>query len=327
MTSSTTQQVAELCIEGVCGGTGGGIGRLIAFPFESLKTQISLDPNISLTHLVTKNPTALYKGVSYSVVDAFIAKAQAFICMEGFRRIYSKLTDGGEIKSLPGQMLIGYWADVLCLPVIIPLETMVTRMQTPGAEKASFAEIFSLKVLYEQLPIFLILSGKPGVELGLFSFLKNKILELQAQKKLERKMSSRKNIVGIKDNLENSDLKRSPSASSQIVPKQSLSAGKAFLLGAFSRLVATMIFYPAINIKTLYAANKDNSKSVMQLLFDNFKELGLVKMYTGASFELGRGVVQSAVMFMIMERLRGIVRRVLFKALGLDKTSNVLYSH
>ena len=64
-------------------------------------------------------------------------------------------------------------------------------MQNPGAENISMSEIFSLKVLFEQLPIFMILSGKPGVELGLFSWLKHKIIAFQARKKEQRRLSRR----------------------------------------------------------------------------------------------------------------------------------------
>ena len=110
---------------------------------------------------------------------------------------------------------------------------------------------------------------KPGIELASFDFVKDNLL----------RDSEEENLTPI----------------------------RALGVGALARIIATTIVYPYIRMKTLVNTGSGTGVGILKTLLDTLGNEGITGLYTGIIFEQFRGASQSAVMFLIMERLRALI--------------------
>ncbi|CAM9869651.1 unnamed protein product, partial [Chrysoparadoxa australica] len=141
-----------------------------------------------------------------------------------------------------------------------------------------------VKGLYKGIQAYLWLGFKPAVQYAVYNQLKYLILAYSSkkQKKLVRE----------------------------------LTALQAFVLGAISRAVATLVVYPFIRARVLSASEstgdgKGPPGSVMGRLAAVLQSEGVKGLYTGATPELARGVLSSAIMLAVKERIQIVTRRML----------------
>ena len=100
--------------------------------------------------------------------------------------------------------------------------------------------------------------------------------------------------------------------------RNSLGYVEAFLLGAFSKALATFLTYPMGRAKTiLYNAKlpvnggqRAPSSSVYTLLVEMYKKQGLLGLYNGLYATIINGVLREAVMLMVKEKVDVAVRSV-----------------
>lgn len=88
---------------------------------------------------------------------------------------------------------------------------------------------------------------------------------------------------------------------------------ESFALGAFSKAVATCLTYPAVRVKTLLQSASDggDGRSMLASISDIFAEDGVVGIFRGINPTLQKGVIQSAFMLMVRERVDFVVRALL----------------
>ena len=121
---------ADLAIEGICGGAGGCLGRAIAFPFESLKTLVTTDPNAGVAEILAllKKPSQIYQGVQYSLLEASVNKCVQLVVVTKLRQAYLALTGRTAVQDgLGASILLGYISDAVLLPFTIAMENIVTK--------------------------------------------------------------------------------------------------------------------------------------------------------------------------------------------------------
>ena len=107
--------------------------------------------------------------------------------------------------------------------------------------------------------------------------------------------------------------------------KKALSAFEAFFLGMVARTVATVFVFPFLRAKVLMqstanaeeeeggggASNNSSSESSMAaVLRQQYERGGVAGLYQGIGPELTRGVLSSALMLMIKERIAVTVRQL-----------------
>ena len=100
--------------------------------------------------------------------------------------------------------------------------------------------------------------------------------------------------------------------------RNSLGYVEAFLLGAFSKAVATFLTYPMGRAKTILyneklpvsGGQRAPSSSVYTLLVEIYKKQGLIGLYNGLYATIINGVLREAVMLMVKEKVDVAVRSV-----------------
>jgi hypothetical protein len=90
-----------------------------------------------------------------------------------------------------------------------------------------------------------------------------------------------------------------------------LSSLHAFILGAAARAVAVLLTFPFTRARTLLQTRKDKEEdpkqrpqSILGLLAALVREGGFFSLYRGFGPELLRGVLSSAIMLMIKEKVQ-----------------------
>lgn len=295
-------------VEGLCGGIGGATGRLASFPLEALKLQSAFAKAPSsgqLLLVVLRDPFLLFRGSSLSCVDAFVSKTIQFLVGQQLRQWWHRLRRSpGGAAVLPGHdvraprtspapndkppagatstqpklpapplvvaMVIGYLGQLCALPSIIFFDGLVGKLQAGWRPIDVFRDAFSkafLKKMWAILPAYLLTGLKPSVELGLFHTIR---------------------------------AARLAASTSSALPSSAAAS-----LGAGCRFLATVLVYPTIRIRALMAASgADDQTGVAALALQIARTEGASGLYRGFVFEVLRGMLQSAVMFAIAERLR-----------------------
>lgn len=87
----------------------------------------------------------------------------------------------------------------------------------------------------------------------------------------------------------------------------SLSSGEAFLLGIFSKFVATIATYPLIRAKVMLMVTSQSS--MWQCLRETFRKRGVQGLYEGCDLQLLHTLLKSALLMMVRERISDATQR------------------
>lgn len=286
----------EVLTEGVTGGVGGLVGRIAAFPFDTLKVKLATaEPGVGFADIFAQmireeGIAGFYRGLPFSALEALLQKANYAVLAASLKAGFRQVT-GNDIKDVTplANVACGYLSDLGGVPFMMPLEAMVVRLQSAPSSASRSAivreSLFTRDGLITSIKsgrAYFVLSLKPGIEFAIFERLKQRILAARD------------------DNVDN------------------LSPGTAFLLGAFARAIATLILYPYARGKSLAQARMapTAATAVARVL----KTEGVFALYKGLGMELLRGASQSAVMFAVMEQIRNFVCRLLLRPTTQRKT-------
>jgi len=265
-----------------------------------------------------------FDGMEVSAIQSAIEKAMYFFAYTALKRSYTFVAaNRGTRDRNPKQLsavasvLLGCLAEWIHLPITLPIDALTTAIQTSGGAKskasntkdlgrqksdtvmALWMTLWKEKSFYKGIQAYWILCFKPALQYTLFEQAKAWILKLRSIRQ------GRKN----------------QQASSQ------LSAAEAFLLGMFSRTVATLVVFPFVRAKvrmqslgkggTRTKASADSAplhhpQTIWALLLDNYTQGGWKALYQGLGPELTRGVLSAALMMMVKERISGGVKKLLY---------------
>mmetsp|Transcript_154172 Transcript_154172/g.295866 ORF Transcript_154172/g.295866 Transcript_154172/m.295866 type:complete len:288 (+) Transcript_154172:70-933(+) len=280
----------ELLTEGVTGGIGGLVGRSTAFPFDTLKVRLAtMEVGTTLgdvlKQIMAEGLSSLYRGLPFSAFEAMYQKFLYVLFYAYCKSLSRRLTSCADPPAL-ANVLSGYFSDLACVPFSMPIEAMVVQLQSapPSASRAAIVRqaLLTREGLLKSLKsgrAYFVLSLKPGIEFAVFDHIKSVILEARAEKGQR---------------------------------SANLSSGTAFALGAVARAIGTVVVYPYARGKAMSQAQL--APTAFAALVQVFRTEGILAMYRGLTMELLRGVTQAAVMFMVMEKLRAAVRRMLLPA-------------
>ncbi|KAL9688793.1 hypothetical protein QQ045_033217 [Rhodiola kirilowii] len=223
---------------------------------------------------------SLYQGLGTKNVQAFISQFIYFYGYSFFKKLY--LEKSGE-KSIgtKANLLIAAAAGACNVIVIQPLDVASSKMQTSefGKSKGLWTTLAEgeWSTAFDGLVISLLLTSNPSIQYTVFDQLKRRMLESQTSNK-----------------------------------NKALSAGSAFVLGAVSKCIATVLTYPAIRCKVMIqAAEEDNAigperksqKTVSGALNAIWKREGLLGFFKGLNAQILKTVLSSALHLMIKEKI------------------------
>lgn len=281
----------ESISEAASGAIGAVVSTTALYPLDTCKTKYQAEVrshnqkyrNISdvLWEAVSKGRVlSLYQGLGTKNVQAFISQFIYFYGYSFFKRLYLEKT-GAKTIGTKANLLLAAAAGACNVIVIQPLDVASSKMQTSefGKSKGLLNTLAEgeWSTVFDGLGISLLLTSNPAIQYTVFDQLKRRMLESQTGNKTE-----------------------------------ALSAFSAFVLGAVSKCIATVLTYPAIRCKVMIQAAEDeyvkglkqkSEKTVSGTLHAIWKREGLQGFFKGLNAQILKTVLSSALHLMIKEKI------------------------
>ncbi|XP_072977166.1 peroxisomal adenine nucleotide carrier 1-like [Typha angustifolia] len=298
--------MAGLDWESLTEATSGAVGALVSttvfYPLDTCKTKYQAEVqshgsqkyrNLSdvLWEAISSNQVlSLYQGLGTKNLQSFISQFIYFYGYNYFKRLYL-VKSGAKFVGTKANLVVGAAAGACTVILTQPLDIVSARMQTCAFGKSKgFWETLtegSWRDAFDGLGVSLLLTSNPAIQFTVYDQLKHRVLHRQGSKDLPPTGES------------------SPAA---------LSALSAFVLGAFSKSVATVLTYPAIRCKVMIQASDsddgDNEvgkpkspKTFLGALYAIWKKEGILGFFKGLHAQILKTVLASALLLMIKEKI------------------------
>jgi hypothetical protein len=282
----------ESLANGLAGALGASIGCYCVAPLGLIVTTLTSGAGQASSSKTTDEPAAtaadperltilgilqdrvrsegilgLWRGEWINALTNFMTKFCFFFCYSVLTQWYEKRWG---LMSKPANLLLGYIAKLLPVPICYPMQVLTNRMQTsatPLGPRGAMREVVQDSGwvgLWSGAESYFVLAIWPALEVFIFDQIKRSIL-----------------------------LSRGLPFSSEI------SGGAAFVLGALGRFLATTLVFPTIRTRSL--CQKGVYPSVPSALRGMYRDGGIALIYQGLGPELIRGVSYNAVIMSVKE--------------------------
>lgn len=311
--------------EATAGAVGGLLSTTLLYPLDTCKTKFQAEAEAQgrqryrnlfdvLHEAVSSGRVlSLYQGLPTKNVHSVLTGFVYFYSYSFIRSRYLAATAADQLGLL-ANLAVAASAGACTALVAQPWDTLSARMQTsrPGECKGFLAMLREggLRQAYDGMGVSLMLTCNPAIQYTVFEQLKTRLLQW---------------------NSSSSASKGSKSARAS-APPAVLSAAAAFLLGALSKTIATVLTYPAIRCKVLMQRAEtaeerrrredgDGSagppKSMILAMRLIWLREGLFGFYKGLDAQILKTVVAAALMLMIKEKVAAGSRAMVLAAQGL----------
>ncbi|KAM7481352.1 hypothetical protein LguiB_005935 [Lonicera macranthoides] len=301
MSSSSSSSVD---LESISEATSGAIGALVSttilYPLDTCKAKYQAEVRAShgqqkyryLSDVLweaisTRQVLSLYQGLGTKNLQSFIAQFVYFYGYSYFKRLYLEKS-GSKSIGTRANLFIAAAAGSCTAILTQPLDTASSRMQTSafGKSKSLWQTLTegSWSEAFDGLGISLLLTSNPAIQYTVFDQLKQKLL------------TGKQNKTGKGS---------SPEA---------LSAFSAFLLGAISKSIATILTYPAIRSKVMIQAadssddkttkgRQKSRKTLSGVIYAIWRKEGVLGFFKGLQAQILKTVLSSALLLMVKEKI------------------------
>jgi hypothetical protein len=297
--------------ESLAEATSGAIGALVSttvlYPLDTCKTKFQAElqthqgthkyrnlSDVFWEAIRKRQLLSLYQGLNTKNIQSFISSFFYFYGYSYFKRLYLEKS-GAKSIGTTANLLVAAAAGACTVIVTQPLDTAASRMQTSAFGKSqglreTLAEGTWMEA-FDGLGISIILTCNPSIQYTAFDQLKQRIIQRQR----------RKNGGSAEDN-----------------SRVALSAFSAFLLGAISKSIATVLTYPLIRCKVMIqAADPDEDeddeserpsksrapKTMLGALHAIWSKEGIPGFFKGLHAQILKTVLSSALLLMIKEKI------------------------
>ncbi|RLM97891.1 hypothetical protein C2845_PM06G22730 [Panicum miliaceum] len=297
--------------ESLAEATSGAIGALVSttvlYPLDTCKTKFQAElqthqgthkyrnlSDVFWEAIRKRQLLSLYQGLNTKNIQSFISSFFYFYGYSYFKRLYLEKS-GAKSIGTTANLLVAAAAGACTVIVTQPLDTAASRMQTSAFGKSkglreTLAEGTWMEA-FDGLGISIILTCNPSIQYTAFDQLKQRIIQRQR----------RKNGGSAEDN-----------------SRVALSAFSAFLLGAISKSIATVLTYPLIRCKVMIqAADPDEDeddeserpsksrapKTMLGALHAIWSKEGISGFFKGLHAQILKTVLSSALLLMIKEKI------------------------
>ncbi|MQL84328.1 hypothetical protein Taro_016820 [Colocasia esculenta] len=297
----------ESLTEATSGAVGALVSTTVLYPLDTCKTKYQAEvrdldadghgrppkyrnlTDVLWEAISTRNVLSLYQGLGTKNLQSFISQFVYFYGYSYFKRLYLE-NCGAKSIGTKANLVIAAAAGACTAIVTQPLDTASSRMQTSefGKSKGLWETLTekSWNEAFNGLGISLLLTSNPAIQYTVFDQLKQRLLKSRENGK-----------VG-------SNVEVSPAT---------LSAFSAFVLGAVSKSIATVLTYPAIRCKVMIQSStssdetkEDQSKSpktFIEALSSIWKREGALGFFKGLEAQILKTVLSSALLLMIKEKV------------------------
>ncbi|PKA60878.1 Peroxisomal adenine nucleotide carrier 1 [Apostasia shenzhenica] len=334
--------MAGVNFESLAEATSGAVGALVSttalYPLDTCKTRYQAEArsngrrkyrNLSdvVFEAISKGQIlSLYQGLGTKNLQSVIAQFVYFYGYSYFKRLY--LVKSG-VKSIgtKANLIIAATAGACTAIMTQPLDMASSRMQTSAFGKSKgLLETLSTgswTEAFDGLSISLLLTSNPAIQvpslLSKFLVFGKVSYNIGSFRLVEKGWIEKSEKYTVFDQLKQRLVTRpksqsSISGSSGSSP-QSLSAFSAFLLGAVSKSIATVITYPLIRCKVIIQATEDededeseeshakSAKTITGVLSSVWKKEGIPGYFKGLQAQILKTVLSSALLLMIKEKI------------------------
>ncbi|XP_072983377.1 peroxisomal adenine nucleotide carrier 1-like [Typha latifolia] len=292
----------ESLTEATSGAVGALVSTTVLYPLDTCKTKYQAEvqthgqikyrnlSDVLWEAISNKQIVSLYQGLGTKNLQSFISQFVYFYGYSYFKRLYLEKS-GAKSVGTKANLVVAAAAGACTAIITQPLDTASSRMQTSafGKSKGLWETLTegSWTQAFDGLGISLLLTSNPAIQYTVFDQLKQKLLLRRSMNDLPSTGNS------------------SPAA---------LSAFSAFILGAISKSVATLLTYPAIRCKVMIQAadpeDGDNKagqpkspKTMTDALFAIWNKEGIAGFFKGLEAQILKTVLSSALLLMIKEKI------------------------
>nr|ABK27119.1 unknown [Picea sitchensis] len=296
----------ESVTEATSGAIGGLVSTTILYPLDTCKTKYQAEvhagdrqkyrhlSDVLREAISTRQIGSLYQGLGTKNLQSFISQFIYFYSYSYFKRFYLKRSRN-KYMGTKANLVVAAAAGACTAVITQPLDTASARMQTSafGKSKGLWQTLTegSWKEAFDGLGVSLLLTSNPAIQYTVFEQLKQRLL-------MRQKRSRNDSVTA---------------ESSPIV----ISAFAAFLLGALSKTMATVLTYPAIRCKVMIQAaepdkddrlimngeNRDKPpRHIIDALRIIWKNEGALGFYKGVHAQILKTVLSAALLLMIKEK-------------------------
>lgn len=280
--------MSEAAVAMISAGIGGAVSTIALHPLDTVKTKMQG----TKTEPGGKKPTI--KGVLNQIIKeggmaavytgVGIKTAQATITKSMYFYIFAAL-GGGKFSTVAGELAAGYCSELLNLPAAMPLETVANRMMvangklTPSQVVKQLIKEKGLFGFYSGLGANIIVAVQPAIHFGLYEQIRKSVAK----------------------------------------GRTTLSFMESFVYGGLARAISTSFIYPYIRAKVIAQTDPEaRNLTPIQILRKEYKERGMAGVFAGIEPEIIRGVLSTALMMAVKEKIADTTRSFLTgkKALG-----------
>uniref|UniRef100_A0A1D1XG21 Peroxisomal membrane protein PMP34 n=1 Tax=Anthurium amnicola TaxID=1678845 RepID=A0A1D1XG21_9ARAE len=297
----------ESLTEATSGAVGALVSTTVLYPLDTCKAKFQAEvrlldadghdrpqkyrnlSDVFREAISTRQVLSLYQGLGTKNLQSFISQFVYFYGYSYFKRLYLEKS-GAKSFGAKVNLVVAAAAGACTAIVTQPLDTASSRMQTSefGESRGLWETLSqgSWREAFDGLGVSLLLTSNPAIQYTVFDQLKQRLLKAQ------------------KTNLVGSTVETSPEA---------LSAFSAFVLGAVSKSIATVLTYPAIRCKVMIQSSvsrdEDRSgqstspKTFMEALSAIWKREGALGFFKGLQAQILKTVLSSALLLMIKEKI------------------------
>ncbi|KAG2627781.1 peroxisomal adenine nucleotide carrier 1-like [Panicum virgatum] len=295
----------ESLAEATSGAVGALVSTTVLYPLDTCKTKFQAElqthqgthkyrnlSDVFWEAIRKRQLLSLYQGLNTKNIQSFISSFFYFYGYSYFKRLYLEKS-GAKSVGTTANLLVAAAAGACTVIVTQPLDTAASRMQTSAFGKSKgLRETLSEGTwmeAFDGLGISIILTCNPSIQYTVFDQLKQRIIQRQR----------RKNGGSADDN-----------------SRVALSAFSAFLLGAVSKSIATVLTYPLIRCKVMIqAADPDEDdeserpsksrapKTMLGALHAIWSKEGIPGFFKGLHAQILKTVLSSALLLMIKEKI------------------------
>lgn len=253
------------------------------------QTGVSFQGVVTSTY-ETQGLLGFYKGVLHGSGQSATEKALYNVIFQKLRRAC-----GFSANNWIALLVLGYISEWSHMPLTMPMDVALKLYQIGQKDRPPKSYVrcvrdhydaFGWRGFYAGIDAYVILCGKPAIQYAVFETVKPWFL-----------------LRGAKD----------------------LTALRAFLVGALSRAIATLVIYPYIRANAVLKGmlkDRDDDKKVdttrrrvklttMSVLLYVLNAHGPLALYQGLTPQLSRGVMSAALAMLVKERIASNVRRAL----------------
>jgi len=283
-------------IEATNAGVGSACSKIVVYPLDLVKTRMATDPQAKtvLSTFATiqreKGLSGLYKGIQPKLVKSITGKVLYFYIYSSLSKLVAD--SDGQLSTI-ANMIVGFFSEVIELPVIMPLEAIVSRVQSSKSDEGGIdaaKQMYQeggLQGFYVSLDAYILGALQPSIQMTLFDQIRPMILG---------------------------------------GARKELSAMEAFLLATLASSVAVTCTYPMDLARTINQSRHtgEKSKGLGETLKDIIKTDGFVGMFKGLQPQLMQSVLSSAIMLMVKEKIKATTTKFmiwLIVLLGFKKKS------